>query len=81
MAHVVDDTLRLQGVACSNARPQKTNISWGMRLPCRSRANQEFSNFRLLSIWHNEPGEGKDLVDALLNQYKTPARKQQQDEA
>ena len=30
--------------------------------------------FRLLAMWHNEPGEGKDLVDALFNAFKTPAR-------
>lgn len=32
------------------------------------------SGFHLRSMWHNEPGEGKDLVDAAFNQFKTPAR-------
>lgn len=33
-----------------------------------------FHGFCVLKIWENEPGKGKDLVDALFNQFKTNAK-------
>ena len=35
-------------------------------------------SFRLLAMWHNEPGEGKDLVDALFNALDACAHAYQQ---
>ena len=45
--------------------------------PSRIRADPRYDavpRFCVLEIWENEPGKGKDLVDALFNQFKTNAK-------